>query len=520
MTPLRCLAPLLLLSFLSPVRATVELPAIFGSNMVLQCEHALPVWGRAAPGERVTVTLGAQRLSTVADAAGSWRVTLAPERAGGPFTLGVTGENSLTFTNVLVGEVWLCSGQSNMTLPVAQADRAAAEVAAARLPRVRLFTVAEAADERGPRWNCVGHWVECSPEAVAPFSAVGYFFGREVHAMLGRPVGLIHSSWGGTKAEAWTPRATLAGDPELRGILESWAAEVAAYPKKKAEFEANRDALVAEWKRAVAAAQAAGRMAPAEPRLRTGPNTQYAPCALYNAMIAPLVPFALRGVAWYQGEANVAAPRLYRRLFPALIGAWRSAWGEELPFLYVQLPNLARQPEPSPSGWAELREAQLLSLATPRTAMAVTIDVGDPRNLHPAHKQPVGHRLALAAGALVYGRAAEGAFCPVPRAWHFDGARVRIDFAHADSGLATRDGEPPRGFVLAGDERVFVPAEARVEGGTIILRSEKIPRPVAARYAWADNPDGNLTNRAGLPASPFRTDDWPTPGMPAFAGKK
>lgn len=495
-------------------RADIRLPAIFGSGMVLQRDRPIPVWGWASPGEKVSVDFDGGRGVAEADAGGRWRVELPAHAAGGPYTLRLEGDNRVTIENVLVGEVWLCSGQSNMTLPVAEADRAREEIAAASFPAIRLFTVARAATESAPQADCRGQWVECSPKTVSGFSAVAYYFGRALHRRLGVPIGLIHSSWGGTKAEAWMPRDTLAADPEFNAVLERWRLEVADFPRAKAEFEANRERLLAEWKVTAAAAKAAGRTAPAEPRLRTGPNTQYAPGALYNAMIAPLAPFALRGVIWYQGEANVTATALYRRLFPALIGAWRSTWGQaDLPFLYVQLPNLARQPEPSRSGWAEMREAQLLALSVPRTAMAVTIDIGDPQNLHPPHKQPVGERLALAAGTLVYGLGGEGNFSPTPRSHGRENGAIRVGFTHAPGGLATRDGAAPRGFVLAGEDRIFFPATGRLEGDEIVLTSPQVPQPVAARYAWADNPDANLTNQAGLPVSPFRTDDWPTPGQ-------
>lgn len=506
------------------IRAEVRLPAIFGAGMVLQCEKPVPVWGWAAPGETVQVEFRGQRAETTAAGDGRWRVTLAampPEAT--PATLTVSGRNTLTLPGVLVGEVWLCSGQSNMALRVRDADRATAETAAATLPRIRLFTVAQAVSEDQPRDDCHGQWVECSPATVGAFSAVGYFMGRELHAMLGRPVGLIHSSWGGTKAEAWMPRDALARDAEFHAaILDRWTRELADFPRAKAAFDADLPRLKAEWERTAAAAKAAGRVPPQAPRLRTGPNTLFAPVGLYNAMIAPLAPFALRGVAWYQAEANVGATPLYRRLFPALIAAWREAFADpRLPFLYVQLPNLARQPEPSKSGWAEMRDVQRTTLAVPHTAMAVTIDVGDPKNLHPTNKQPVGQRLALAAGVVAYGRPAEGALSPVPRTHRREnnGAAIRVEFDFARDGLATRDGAAPRGFTIAGEDRVFHPATARIERDTVVLTSERVPAPVAVRYGWADNPDCTLVHRTGLPASPFRTDDWPTPALLAVAAR-
>lgn len=311
------------------------------------------------------------------------------------------------------------------------------------------------------------------------------------------------------------PRSALAGDERLQPILDEWRAELANFPRIQAEFEANKERLTAEWRAAVGRAEAAGRMPPSAPRLRTGPDTQHAPCGLYNAMIAPVVPFAIRGVAWYQGEANVANPRRYGTLFPALIESWRRAWSRpDLAFVWVQLPNLDRQPEPSKSGWAEIREAQLKTLAVPHTAMAVTIDVGDPRNLHPTNKRPVGERLAAAAEVLVYGGDRAAGISPRPRAHEFlpDGV-VRIDCEPA-VGLGTRDGQAPAGFVLAGEDRKFSAATAELRGSSIFLRSPAVPVPAAARHGWADNPATNVVGPTGLPLSPFRTDAWPTPATP------
>ncbi len=499
-----------LLVVTSPLLADVSLPSFFGSGMVLQRDMPVAIWGKADPGETVTVTLTPDdTAATRANAEGRWSVRL-PARAASaePLSLTVTGANTLRLDDILVGDVWLCSGQSNMALRVSTADNADAEIAAADFPRIRLFTVARAVAD-SPRDDVKGRWEACAPGTIRSFSAVGYFFGRQLHQNLNVPIGLIHSSWGGTAAEAWTPREVLAADENLKPILERWDATMADFPRIKAEFEANKERLTAEWKLAVVAAKEAGRTPPSQPRLRTGPNTQYQPAGLYHAMIAPLAPLSLRGVIWYQGEANAGRAEQYRTLFPALIEAWRAAWDRpDLPFLFVQLPNLDRQPEPSRSGWAELREAQALTLATPHTAMAVTIDVGDPKDLHPTNKLDVGRRLALAAEAQVYGLPRAGRLSPIFQRATFDGREARLEFDTPD-GLAARDGKPLEGFVIAGADRAFVPAQARIEGDRVIVWSESVPDPVAVRYAWADNPACNLTSGADLPASPFRTDDWP-----------
>jgi len=505
-------ALLYVLSALIPmiVRAEVRLPAIFGDNMVLQAGDPVPVWGRAAPGERIGIECAGQHVETVADSDGLWRTDLPALASGGPHTFTVRGTNTLTFTNVLTGEVWLASGQSNMSHPVKKSDRAAEEIAAATYPKLRLFTVKQTPVEAGPEWDCQGRWVECSPETVGDFSGVAYFFGRELHQTLGRPVGLIHSSVPGTSAESWVPHDVLANDREFKIILEKRAKEVAGFPRAQAELAANEKEIIARWQAEVVAANAAGHMPPHDPRvtLRTRMHPSASPCALYNGMIAPLAPFGLAGVIWYQGEGNGPRPREYRRLFPALIESWRDLWKKpSLPFLYVQLPNLARGSQPTVA-WTELREAQLMTLTTPHTAMAVTIDVGERKNLHPPHKQPVGHRLALAASALVYGRPTTGAFSPVPREHHTDDGKIRVKFDHAEGGLITSDGAAPRGFVIAGEDKTFVSAEVRIEGDGVVAWSERVPKPMAVRYAWLDSPDCNLVNRAGLPASPFRTDDW------------
>jgi sialate O-acetylesterase len=478
--------------------------------MVLQRDQPLRIWGRADVGEKVTVTLDEFSAAVEPSADGRWQVSL-PARPANivPLVLTVKGRNELRFTNVLIGDVWLCSGQSNMNFRLKQAAGGAEAIAGASFPGIRLFTVAREV-AAAPQFDVKGRWEVCSPETVGGFSAVAFFFGRHLHESQGVPVGLIHSSWGGTAAESWTPRATLASSDELKPILTRWDAAVADFPRLKAEFEASRERLVAEWKIAVAEAKKNGRTAPAEPRLRTGPGTQYEPAGLFHAMIAPLATLPLRGVIWYQGEANASRAAQYRTLFPALIGAWRDAWGRaDLPFLYVQLPNLDRQPEPSRSGWAELREAQLMTLATPNTGMAVTIDVGDPKDLHPANKHDVGKRLALVAEARVHGLSADGRLSPVFTRTEAVEARMRIHFKTTER-LAVRTADDEvKGFVIAGADQVFHPARARIEGETVLVWSDAVAAPAAVRYAWADNPDCNLVSSAGLPASPFRSDDWP-----------
>ncbi|MCF3652045.1 sialate O-acetylesterase [Synoicihabitans lomoniglobus] len=496
-----------------PVTAEVSLPAIIGSNMALQADKPVPIWGRAEPQETVRVHFRDREYLTVANADGAWEVTLPAMTAdGNGAELKVVGEtNELILTNVIVGEVWLCSGQSNMGWRVEQSDDAEREIAAAQYPSIRLFTVKRAIAEDGPQWDCAGEWVECSPATVGKFSAAGYFMGRDLHQTLERPVGLIHSSWGGTKAKVWLPREAIDSRPELQVIAEAWDRELADYPRAKAEFDAALPQMEAEWEERATAARAAGKAPPATPRLRTGPHSQYVPTALYNAMIAPLAPFALRGFFWYQGESDVGAPQLYAETLVALVQSWRAAWrGQTMPFVCVQLPNLYRQPEPTRSGWPELREAQLKLRQLPGTALVVTIDIGEPGDIHPTQKQPVGRRAALAAQGLAYGADPAEVFSPQPTATIRRDQAVRIEFKHTAGGLRVSGSGAVTGFEVADADRVFRPGRARIEGDAVIVSHPDMTDPVAVRYAWADNPECNLVSGSGLPATPFRTDDWST----------
>ena len=647
---------LLLLAICSVANAEVRLPAIISDNMVLQQGVKLPIWGNARPGEHVIVTLKDKSASTVADGQGHWQVWIDPVKAGGPLELTVKGDNVLTIKNILAGEVWLCSGQSNMEWPLVNTIGGADAVAQANYPEIRLFTVTKNTSAT-PLADLEGHWVVTTPDDVANFSAVGYFFGLELYQKLKVPVGLIHSSWGGTPAEAWTRHEALVSSPELKPIIDKYESSLNTLPQEKeayaralAEWEeknlyidsgnkgealgyADPKTSTTDWPKmdlpkqfetagllidgavwfrkelevpaswagkdlvlnlppiddqdttyfngakvgaigretpnsymvprkyvvpgslvragrnviAVRVFDSAGEggfsrggafslgpsgadtqaitlrgvwdykveqaLEPKHPDWGTRPeavgvNNQNNPSVLYNAMIAPLVPFAIRGVIWYQGESNAGRAYQYRTLFPTMIRDWRSAWGNNFPFYFVQLANWhANKAEPDESDWAELREAQMMTLREPQTGMAVTIDIGDENDIHPRNKLDVGRRLAAWALAGSYSQKV------IPSGPLFDSYivkdnEVRIRFKHAD-GLKTSDGGPLKGFAIAGEDRRFVWAEARIEGDTVIVSSAKVSKPVAVRYGWADNPIANLYNKAGLPASPFRTDDWP-----------
>ena len=660
----------ILMLSMTAVSAAVRCPALFSDHMVLQSGAPVPVWGWAGPGEQVRVSMGAQSLNTAADGEGRWRVSLAALPAGGPHTLTVSGENDIRIEDVLVGEVWLCSGQSNMEWRLQQSADAEAEMAAAKWPEIRMFIVAHSVADL-PQDTCSGAWVVCSPEAAGAFSAVGYFFGRDLHRQLKVPVGLIHSSWGGTPAEAWMNPATLKADEDFTPILNRYGRALLEYPQKLAQYRAavkaaeeneggipvyHRDAgnegadlgwakpdfadgdwsdfrlpgfwdadkemdidgavwfrkaitIPPEWRgralslelgaiddfeityfngaevgaigeetpnayqqprkyvvpadlvkagRAVVAVRvfdhfgqggfggyaAQMRLAPAPrgpeppislaglwkmkvekaldpsqitgpggggPQVPLGPEHPYSPAGLYNAMIHPLAPYALAGAIWYQGEANAERGHQYRKLLPAMIHDWRELWGQgDLPFGIVQLANfMAVSEEPAESEWAELREAQALAAKTTANAgLAVTIDIGEADDIHPRNKQDVGKRLSLWALANVYGLDVVHAG-PVYHSMKIADGKALIRFENAGAGLRTKDGGEVDGFAIAGADGRFHWAQAQIQKGGVVVWSDAVETPLAVRYAWGNNPVCNLCNAEGLPAAPFRTDDFP-----------
>lgn len=491
--------------------AEAKLSALFGDNMVLQRDAKVPIWGTADPGEEVVVTLGEQRASGTADTQGRWKVEIGPLEAGGPFEMSVAGKNKLAVRNVAVGEVWICSGQSNMEMAIGNSPRAwggvfnaEQEIAAADYPMLRHFTVKKAVAGQ-PQADVQGGWAVASPQTAGEFSAVAYFFGREIHKALDVPVGLIDSSWGGTRAEAWTSASALAAEPELAPIVKDWQQKLAEYPKLLEKYRQQLE----EWNQAAQQAEAEGKPALSPPQFPADPrSSSWRAGGFYNGMIAPLIPYAIRGAIWYQGESNADRAYQYRKLFPVMIQDWRRAWDlGNFPFLFVQLASFIQEYSPKTS-WAELREAQLMTLSLPKTGMAVTVDIGDPYDIHPKNKQEVGHRLALAAEAIAYGKDIVHSG-PIYQSLSVENDKIRLRFKHVAGGLVAKGGRPLKGFEIAGEDRKFFSADAKIDGETVVVRSENVPRPVAARYAWADYPQCNLFNRAGLPASPFRTDDWP-----------
>jgi sialate O-acetylesterase len=636
-------AALLAASF---VRAEVRLPHVFGSHMVLQRQKPVPVWGWADPGEAITVTLHQQSHRAKADAGGRWRVTLDPMEAGGPYQLTVRGrKNILTLDDVLLGEVWLCSGQSNMEWPLSRAANAEAEIRTATHPQIRQFLVKKAISLT-PNDDLDGTWSVCSPETAGAFTAVGYFFARQVQQELNVPVGLVHSSWGGTHSETWTSREAMQTEPELRGALaklptdfesmrrsgqariaqliedqqgtlptatetRGWSGGafddsgwrrmsvsgdwewrglpvfdgvvwfrreitvpenadlrgavlrlgvvddqdstyvngqlVGATNDRRADrryvlpegvlkpgrnviavrvedrggaggilgegeaLQLRGDAwqvpLTGEWRYRIAGAFPSSYEA--------GPNTYGT--LLFNAMIHPLLPYALRGAIWYQGESNAGRAHQYRRTFPLMIQDWRQHWSrtagrdDPFPFLFVQLAsfNSANGNSQRGSTWAELREAQTMALALPHTGMAVTSDIGEANDIHPRNKHDVGKRLAAEALRVAYGQNRVSAG-PMYESMQAEGARVVLRFRNVGGGLRAQDKyEYLKGFEVAGTDQQFHYAKAEIRGDQVVVWCEAVPAPVAVRYGWADdNGEVNLYNAEGFPAAPFRTDTW------------
>jgi sialate O-acetylesterase len=497
----------------SSLSAGVRPAAVFSDHMVLQQGRPVPIWGTARPGQEVVVEFSGQRKSTKAGRDGRWHVELHPLPAaseGRDLVVSSTSAESLTLTDVLVGEVWLCSGQSNMAWTVREAGisvkNATEEVAAANYPLIRQLKVPKA-NSREPATGFSAKWTVCSPAAVGGFSGVAYFFARDLLQKLNVPIGILNASYSGTPIEAWLSKETFATDPACTPARERFAETEKNWPEMLAAYRAEKDA----WNKEAEAAKAAGtKPATAAPRQPVGPGHPYSPVTVYNAMLHPLIPYALRGVIWYQGEGNVKHAEEYQGLFAALIKQWRGQWGQgEFPFYFVQLANFkGDRPEPN---WPWLREAQAKTLALPNTGMAVTIDIGDANDIHPRNKQDVGRRLAALALAKTYGKNIVEISGPVMTRGDREGGAFVISFDHA-GGLHLK-GEP-QGFLVAGADRVFHPAEARIQNEKLYLTSAMVKEPVAARYAWENAPVACLFNEAGLPAAPFRTDTWPREKTP------
>jgi sialate O-acetylesterase len=476
----------------------VRLPGMLGSHMVLQREMPIHIWGWATPGEKVSVEFKGASRDTAADELGKWSLYLPAESAGGPYQLTITGKNKIILDDVLIGDVWFASGQSNMEMPLhgwpgAPLRNSAEEIANANQPNMRLLKIDQKTSEF-PLRDIDGSWTPCTPQTAANFSAAAYFFGRDLAAQEHVPIGLIDSTWGGTVVEAWISLDGLSANASLMPAFADRAHMM--------DEQADAHALLAKERREDEAAKKAGQPAPSHV---WKPNpTSWGPANLFNGMIAPATPFAIKGVIWYQGESNSRrdfAP-MYERLFPTLISDWRAQWHEgNFPFLFVQIANFKSGPH---EGWATVREAQRRTLSVTNTAMAVTIDIGDPDNVHPADKQTVGARLALAARVLAYGEQVEFSG-PAFRQAAPDGPEMRVWFDHAAGGLSAKGGAL-EGFEIAGEDHRFVKADAHVDGNTVVAASPQVPAPRYVRYGWENAPVVNLYNSAGLPASPFTSE--------------
>ncbi|HWB86590.1 MAG TPA: sialate O-acetylesterase [Bryobacteraceae bacterium] len=493
----------LILSGIGILHADVKPSALFSDHMVLQSGMSVPIWGTASPGEQVTVTLNGQERSAATAENGKWMVRLKNLKAGGPFEMTIAGKNTITVKDVLVGEVWLGSGQSNMAFTVSKArayyagvNNEAEEIAAANYPQIRMFTGRDSKAYE-PQTEIQGQWLICNPENVPGFSAVGYFFARDLQREIQKPIGILTLAFGASTAEAWIPREAMAADPLLKPMLDNFDAAVKFY-RTDPNAPPSQGPAIPQTINA--------RPGPAPKRQRDPVQNQHYPTVLFNGMINPAIPYAIRGVIWYQGESIVggdAGVALYPHVQATLIKTWRKLWGEgEFPFYIVQLAalqNISNNPH--------VREGQAAVLSLPNTGMAVTIDIGDPKNVHPKDKQDLGDRLTRIALAHVYGRKIEYSG-PMYESMKIEGNTIHLKFSHLGGGLVAKGG-PLKWFVIAGDDQKFVTADAKIEGNTVVVSSPQVSSPAAVRYAWDNYPEGcNLYNVAGLPAAPFRTDKW------------
>ncbi len=504
--------------------AAPRLPGFFSNNMVLQREMPVPVWGWADPGEVVTVAFGEQSVSATADANGKWMVELAAMPASGEgrvLKVSSPAGKPISLANVVVGEVWICSGQSNMEWAMNAIKNSKQEIAAANYPLIRQAKIGHVTADL-PLDNVQSQWEICSPGTATRFTAVGYFFARKLHEELKIPIGLIGSNWGGTRVEPWTPPVGFRSVPELADIarrVDATLPETAGGKAAYMQYLAKVENWLPEAKNSVDDGRNPAAC-PVPPRI--GASHQD-PTRIYNAMIHPLVPYAIRGAIWYQGESNGGEGVSYFHKKQALIGGWRKLWGQgDFPFYFVQLANF-REANDNPAGgdgWSKLREAQRRCLTIPNVGMAVITDIGEVRDIHPRNKQDVGLRLALWALANDYGQSDLVYSGPLYKSHTVEGNTIRMQFDHVGSGLMVgkKEGLAPtvedaagklKRFAIAGADKQWHWADAVIDGDSVVLSSAAVAAPVAVRYAFSMNPAGcNLYNREGLPASPFRTDDW------------
>ena len=493
------------------VRADVTLAPLFTDHAVLQRDKVVPIWGQAAAGEKITVAFHLQKRDALTAADGRWLVFLEPLPADAQGSdLVVTGKNTVTVHDIVVGEVWLCSGQSNMEFAVNRAANADKEIAAANFPLIRHVKIERTVATAPADTVQTSGWQSASPQTVGGFTAVGYFFAREIFQKLGVPVGLVHSSWGGTPIESWMSPAALASNPAFAVIKARWEQDLADYPVKKPAY----DVRLRGWREAEAAAKAKSPAALAAfyqqrpwERAPRGPGDSWTPSGLFNGMINPLLPYALRGALWYQGESNADRASEYHALFAAMITAWRRHFGQgDFPFYWVSLANYKVPGDATDATYAFLREAQTQTLDLPNTGQALAIDIGNSDDIHPTDKQDVGRRLALLAKNRLYGIVGDDTGPTFSSATR-EGAALRVRLTHTEGGLVAHD-KPVQSLEVAGADKVFHLATARIERDTLLVSAPGVREPVAVRYAWKNSPEANLYDGAGLPAVPFRSDNW------------
>ncbi len=496
---------------LSPAlaRAELKLPTVIGDHMVLQQKQSNPIWGWDTPGTKVSVTFSGKTYDAVAGKDGRWEVKLDPQHANStPQKMSVKGSTAKEIQDILIGEVWMCSGQSNMGFTVAGDWKGDLEALASKHPNLRLFALPMVGTQE-LKTDIDAKWESSNADTAKPFTAVGFFFGRYLHEVLGVPVGLIDNAWGGSSAEAWVRRTTLESDPRFKDLMTRWQDTEKNYnfDKVKADFEAQ----MAEWKEKAAAAKAAGKQPPNQPRAPQNQMTgQHRPGNIFAGMMHPTLGYGIKGVIWYQGESNAGRAWEYRELFPFMISQWRKEWKQgDFPFYWVQLADfMAEKPEPGDSAWAELREAQTLTQKLPNTGQAVIIDLGEANDIHPKNKYDVAARLVRWALAKDYG--IKIAYrSPELKSYEVVGGKIVLTLDCFGSGLRTLDVAELKGFAISGEDKKWVPAQAKIVGNDKIeVWSAQVPAPKAARYAWADNPVVNVLSRDGLPVTPFRTDDY------------
>jgi sialate O-acetylesterase len=493
-------------------RAELKLPAIFGDHMVLQQKQANPVWGWDTPGTEVTVQFAGQTQAAKAGTDGRWTVKLAPLPANAkPATLTIRGTSQRELKDVLVGEVWICSGQSNMQWSVLSSWDADLEIATAKFPNIRLISVPQVGTQE-PQDDFKGEWKPCSPQTIGGFSAVGFFYGRVLHQMLDVPVGLINNAWGGSAAEAWVRRDLLEKDARYKTLIDGWVEREKQLSSEQARV-AHEKAL-ADWKAKAAAARQAGKpftaRAPQSPQQQLSGN--HRPANIYNGVLRPTIGYGIRGVIWYQGESNASRAQEYGHLFPMMIQHWRQEWGQgDFPFYWVQLADFkAEQPQPGDSDWAELRESQTKTQNVIKNGgQAVIIDLGESNDIHPKNKRDVAERLARIALARDYGVDFKWR-SPEYKSVAFEGDKAVVTLDTFGSSLRTVDVTEVKGFAVCGADRKWVWAEAKIAGkDRVEVKAAGVAKPVAVRYAWADNPVCNLFSVEGLPVTPFRSDDFP-----------